>query len=114
MAAAVKELVREGMDRLAAVAEVPPGLTGRAYAAVPQRALGGQALDAWLAAPPAVTLAVGLWGVTARPYWGDEVDTVAAVSRSLPQLARLLGHVDAVHGLYYLLLWPVVRVGGTG
>ena len=64
--------------------------------------------------PPAVTLAVGLWGVTARPYWGDEVDTLAAVSRSLPQLARLLGHVDAVHGLYYLLLWPVARVAGTG
>jgi mannosyltransferase len=114
MGAAVEELVREGMDRLAAVAEVPPGLAGRAYAAVPRRALGGQALDAWLAVPPAVTLAVGLWGVTARPYWGDEVDTLAAVSRSLPQLARLLGHVDAVHGLYYLLLWPVVRVAGTG
>jgi mannosyltransferase len=114
MGAAIEELVREGMDRLAAVVEVPPGLAGRACAAVPQRALGGQALDAWLAMPPAVTLAVGLWGVTARPYWGDEVDTLAAVSRSLPQLARLLGHVDAVHGLYYLLLWPVVRVAGTG
>jgi len=44
MAAAIEELVREGMDRLAAVVEVPPGLAGRACAAVPQRALGGQAL----------------------------------------------------------------------
>ena len=40
MGAAVEELVREGMQRLAASAEVPPGLTGRACAAVPQRALG--------------------------------------------------------------------------
>jgi mannosyltransferase len=61
----------------------------------------------------AITLAVMLWGVSARPYWGDEADTVSAVSRSVPQLIRLLGHVDAVHGLYYLLLWPVVRVAGT-
>jgi hypothetical protein len=59
MGAAVEELVREGMDRLAAFAEVPPGLAGRAYAAVPRRALGGQALDAWLAVPPA--WAAGQW-----------------------------------------------------
>ena len=26
----------------------------------------------------------------------------------------MLGHVDAVHGLYYLLLWPVTQVAGTG
>lgn len=109
MTAGIEQLVREGLDRLAAVAEVPPGLVGRAEAAASRREL-----DWGLAVPPAVTLAVGLWGVGARPYWGDEMDTVSAVSRSLPQLARLLGHVDAVHGLYYLLLWPVARVAGTG
>src|SRR5215471_4147651 len=70
--------------------------------------------DWTLVVPAAVTLVVGLWGATARPYWADEVDTVSAVSRSLPQLVRLLGHVDAVHGLYYLLLWPVAQVAGTG
>lgn len=70
--------------------------------------------DWTLAAVPAVTLAVMLWGISARPYWGDEADTVSAVSRSLPELARLLGRIDAVHGLYYLLLWPLARVAGTG
>jgi mannosyltransferase len=55
-----------------------------------------------------------LWGVGGPSYWRDEADTVSAVSRSLPQLIRLLGHVDAVHGLYYLLLWPAARVAGTG
>src|SRR5262252_8784351 len=110
VSAAVEELVREGLDRLTAVTEVPPGL---AEAAV-RRARHERVSGHWLAAPPAVTLIVGLWGVTARPYWGDEVDTVSAVSRSLPQLARLLGHTDAVHGLYYLLLWPVAQVAGTG
>ena len=73
-----------------------------------------QLLDGTLIAPPAVTLAVMLWGLSARAYWGDEADSVSAVSRSLPQLARLLGHIDAVHGLYYLLLWPVATVAGSG
>jgi mannosyltransferase len=67
-----------------------------------------------LIASPLITLAMMLWGAGARPYWGDEADTVSAVSRSLPQLFRLLGHIDAVHGLYYLLLWPVARVAGVG
>jgi mannosyltransferase len=67
-----------------------------------------------LIAPPAVTLVMMLWGIDGPSYWRDEADTISAVSRSLPQLIRLLGHVDAVHGLYYLLLWPVARVAGTG
>ena len=65
-------------------------------------------------AGPAVTFAVVLWGAGAPSYWGDEMDTVSAVSRTAPQLIRLLGHIDAVHGLYYLLLWPVARLAGTG
>jgi mannosyltransferase len=54
-----------------------------------------------------------LWGLSAPSYWRDEADTVSAVSRTLPQLIRLLGHVDAVHGTYYLLLWPIARLFGT-
>ena len=70
---------------------------------------------AWaLLAGPAATLVMMLWGLTAPAYWGDEADTVSAVSRSLPQLLGMLRHVDAVHGLYYLSLWPVTRVLGTG
>jgi mannosyltransferase len=99
-----------------------PGMDNRqAVTAAPRRATAapsGPAADRrpdWMAvAPAAVTLAVMLWGIGAPAYWGDEVDTVSAVSRSLPQLVRLLGHVDAVHGLYYLLLWPVARLAGTG
>jgi mannosyltransferase len=71
-------------------------------------------LDWTLLAGPVVTLVVVTWGIGAVPYWGDEVDTVSAVSRSVPQLLGLLGRTDAVHGLYYLLLWPVARLAGTG
>ena len=93
----------------------PAGAAGFPGGQAPVGVTAPRYLPDWtLVVPTAVTLAVTLWGVTARPYWGDEVDTVSAVSRSLPQLARLLGHTDAVHGLYYLLLWPVARVAGTG
>ncbi|MGH3559684.1 MAG: glycosyltransferase family 39 protein, partial [Mycobacterium sp.] len=41
-----------------------------------------------------------------RPsLWFDEGATISAsAGRSLPELWRLLGHIDAVHGLYYLLM----------
>jgi len=41
-----------------------------------------------------------------RPsLWFDEGATISAsASRSLPELWRLLDHIDAVHGLYYLLM----------
>jgi mannosyltransferase len=69
----------------------------------------------WVVIVPAViTLAVMVWGITAPAYWADEADTVSAASRSLPQMIPLLGHVDAVHGLYYLLIWPLVRLAGPG
>ncbi|MBY0441785.1 MAG: hypothetical protein K2Q25_06570 [Mycobacteriaceae bacterium] len=50
------------------------------------------------------TLISGAWA--GRPsLWFDEAATIsAATDRSLPQLWRLLSHVDAVHGLYYLLM----------
>ena len=69
--------------------------------------------DWTLVTPPAVTLAVMLWGIAAPSYWRDESATLSATDRSIPQLLRMLGRVDAVHGLYYLLLWPVVHFAGT-
>ncbi|QUR67416.1 hypothetical protein F6B93_10200 [Mycobacterium spongiae] len=46
----------------------------------------------------------GAWA--GRPsLWFDEGATISAsASRTLPELWRLLGHIDAVHGLYYLLM----------
>ena len=41
----------------------------------------------------------------ARPsLWFDEAATISAGTRSVPELWRLLGNIDAVHGLYYLLV----------
>ena len=49
--------------------------------------------------------AVSLVGAGRPSFWYDEAATIsAAYSRSLGQLWRMLGNVDAVHGLYYLLM----------
>lgn len=37
-------------------------------------------------------------------YWGDEAASVMSAERSLSSLFRMLGHVDAVHGTYYVFL----------
>jgi mannosyltransferase len=63
--------------------------------------------------PGLVTFLVMLWGITGPSYWRDESATVSATDRSLPGLIRTLGRVDAVHGLYYLIMWAVTRVAGT-
>lgn len=49
--------------------------------------------------------AVSLGGAGRPSFWYDEAATIsAAYSRSLGQLWRMVGNVDAVHGLYYLLM----------
>jgi mannosyltransferase len=52
-----------------------------------------------------LAIAVSLGGAGRPSFWYDEAATIsAAYSRSLDQLWRMLGNVDAVHGLYYLLM----------
>jgi mannosyltransferase len=52
----------------------------------------------------ALAFAIGVGGGGRPSFWGDEAATVTAASRSSGQLWTLLGHIDAVHGLYYLLM----------
>ncbi len=70
---------------------------------------------AWLPLIPAVlTLLIGLYKIQGPSFTRDETSTLAAVHRSFPQLVRMLGNVDVVHGAYYSLIWVVVRIGGSG
>jgi mannosyltransferase len=56
--------------------------------------------------------AFGLWGLARDSDMGnDEVVSRWAALLSLRQLAHLVRHVDAVHGLYYLLLHGWMAVG---
>nr|WP_242661516.1 hypothetical protein [Mycobacterium mantenii] len=63
----------------------------------------GRLLDPWAIAVFA-TVVSAAWAC--RPsLWFDEGATISAsASRTLPELWRLLGHIDAVHGAYYLLM----------
>lgn len=52
-----------------------------------------------------LTAVVSGAGASRPSLWFDEGATISAsASRSLPQLWQLLGRIDSVHGLYYLLM----------
>lgn len=70
-------------------------------------------LDPVLLVPALVMLVVGAWDLGRPSYWRDEAATLDAEARSVPALLRMLTDVDAVHGAYYLLMWPVVHTFGT-
>jgi mannosyltransferase len=64
-----------------------------------------------IAAAAAMTV-IGVWGLARDSAMGnDEVVSRWAALLSLRQLAHLVRHVDAVHGLYYLLLHGWMAVG---
>lgn len=64
---------------------------------------GGRLLDPLAAAVLAAIVSAA--GASRPSLWYDEAATISAsASRSLPQLWRLVGHIDAVHGLFYLLM----------
>jgi mannosyltransferase len=49
-------------------------------------------------------VAVSAAGAARPSLWFDEAATISASTRSVPELWRLLHNIDAVHGLYYLLM----------
>ncbi|MFF8530396.1 hypothetical protein ACF07B_00105 [Streptomyces sp. NPDC015532] len=58
--------------------------------------------------PALVMFVIGLWGLDRGGMWRDEAVTFQVAQRSVPQIRHLLHTVDAVHGLYYLLMHPVL------
>ncbi len=62
--------------------------------------------------PAVVGLVLGLWGNTGPSAWTDEIVTIDVARRSWPQLTELLGQVDVVHGLHYVLMYLVGQVAG--
>ncbi|MCX5612243.1 MULTISPECIES: hypothetical protein [unclassified Streptomyces] len=62
----------------------------------------------WRVLPPLVAALLGLWGLErGGSMWRDESVTWQVAHRPLGGLWELLGQVDAVHGLYYLLMHGV-------
>ena len=81
----------------------------------PDRAAAFDAGPLWMRIlPPVAMFAMGLWRITGPSYWRDEAATMTAVQRPFPEILRMMGNIDAVHGVYYMIIWAVVRLGGTG
>ena len=71
----------------------------------------------WLATrvwfwPVLLTAALGLWRIGRPELWRDELRSWSAVSRPFGDLLHLLGNTDAAVALYYLLLYPWIRLFG--
>ncbi|MFD7028681.1 hypothetical protein ACFWAR_11675 [Streptomyces sp. NPDC059917] len=82
-------------------------------AGVPQE---GRRYAAWAVAlvPFLWTLGLGLWGLSRQDsVWRDEAATWQVALRSTGEIWRMLGNVDAVHGLYYLLMHGLFEVFGA-
>lgn len=48
-----------------------------------------------------VAVVLGAFSSGVPSFWRDEVATISAARRTLPQLFEMVQHYDAVHGLYY-------------
>jgi mannosyltransferase len=63
---------------------------------------------------PAVTsLVVGGYEIGGPSLWRDEAYTKDAIARPVGQIFTMLGHMDAVHGAYYLLMHVVAGAIGS-
>jgi len=69
----------------------------------------------WLivAVPAAISFVLGGYQIGGASLWRDEAYTKDAIARPFGQIFTLLGHQDAVHGAYYLLMHVVAAVLGT-
>jgi mannosyltransferase len=93
----------EPKNRPAGTADRSKGPTGRS------RLTGGLVI----AVPAATSLVVGGYEIGGPSLWRDEAYTKDAINRSVGQIFTLLGHMDAVHGAYYLLMHVVAAAIGT-
>ncbi|SDN68667.1 mannosyltransferase [Streptomyces sp. cf386] len=60
------------------------------------------------------TLGLGLWGLSRQhSVWRDEAATWQVARRSVGDIWHMLGQVDAVHGLYYLLMHGLFECFGA-
>ncbi|MFJ8863408.1 hypothetical protein ACIRD8_33950 [Streptomyces sp. NPDC102451] len=75
---------------------------------------GRRRLPIWLI-PLLWTLALGAWGLSRQhSLWRDEAATWQVAQRPASEIWHMLAQVDAVHGLYYLLMHGLFETFGPG
>jgi mannosyltransferase len=70
--------------------------------APPGAVAADRSIAALASAIGAITTLLSAAGSWVPSLWGDEVTSVMSAQRPLASLLMMLGHVDAVHGTYYL------------
>ncbi|MET8828140.1 glycosyltransferase family 39 protein [Streptomyces sp. NPDC004610] len=66
-------------------------------------------------APPALTIALGLWGIRRKnTLWGDEAVTYQLARRDLSQIWLTAQPVDLVHALHYAMTHEIFALFGAG
>jgi len=96
-------------------ATAPRGPATRPAAQSPSPARWRRRWSDWLviAVPAATALVVGGYEIGGPSLWRDEAYTKDAITRPISQIFALLGHQDAVHGAYYVLMHAVAATVGT-
>jgi mannosyltransferase len=83
-------------------------------ATVPSSPTGGARHLVWFL-PVVWTVALGCWGLSRQhSVWRDEAATWQVATRPAGRIWEMLGNVDAVHGLYYLLMHALFELFGPG
>jgi mannosyltransferase len=96
----------------------PPAAQDRPQAEAEQ-ALDGQQASRWLPGwlvvglPALVELVVGGYRISGPSFWRDEAYTITGSQRPFSAILAMIPHEDAFHGLYLLLMHPVIALGGT-
>ncbi|MCX5273704.1 hypothetical protein [Streptomyces virginiae] len=69
----------------------------------------------WRLLPPLLAVVLGLWGLErGGSMWRDESVTWQVAHRPLDRIVELLGQVDAVHGLHYVLMHGLFQMWEGG
>jgi mannosyltransferase len=102
-------------DPAAAIMAEPRDPVAPSATEPPEQARGGGHGSGWpvIAGPMAVAAVVGGYEIGGPSLWRDEAYTKDAIDRPFGQIFALLGHHDAVHGAYYLLMHVIAAVIGT-
>ncbi|MCW2940192.1 MAG: hypothetical protein JWN00_3177 [Actinomycetia bacterium] len=63
--------------------------------------------------PGATGFGLSFWQIDRVSIWRDEAATISAAHRPLGRLLTMLGHIDTVHGAYYLLMHVMITLFGA-
>ena len=104
-------------DQSATIAAAEPHAPASGSAAGRAPSAGPKGRVRWadwlvIAVPALTAFLVGGYQIGGPSLWRDEAYTKDAIGRSVSQIFAMLGHMDAVHGAYYLLMH--VTAGGIG